>query len=221
MSRLFRTLAIKAKASVSSDTFLRWTIGLTVGAWVAAVGAMLSGVASPMLGMTLLSMIATGLAFVVLLASQNSAKPNVTSRQEELRPEPAPAPAPARVALGPKQRLVAQSKAPARASAPSWPSAPTPAPAPARVPAPAPAPVAPPVRRELMTQSKPAELMVLSRGLMEGREYAIFADGSIELETAFGPRWFASIEIAHEFIGFRNGAPLRLAASDLDLGQVA
>jgi hypothetical protein len=72
-----------------------------------------------------------------------------------------------------------------------------------------------------MTQSKPAELMVLSRGLMEGREYAIFADGSIELETAFGPRWFASIEIAHEFIGFRNGAPLRLAASDLDLGQVA
>ena len=221
MSRLFRTVAIKAKASVSSDTFLRWTIGLTVGAWVVAVGAMLSGVASPMLGMTLLSMIATGLAFVVLLASQNSAEPEVASRQAELRPEPVPAPAPARVAVGPNQRLVAQSKAPARASAPSWPSGPTPAPAPARVPAPAPAPVAPPVRRELMTQSKPAELMVLSRGLMEGREYAIFADGSIELETAFGPRWFASIEIAHEFIGFRNGAPLRLAASDLDLGQVA
>jgi hypothetical protein len=221
MSRLFRTLAIDAKANVSSETFLRWTIGLTVGAWVVAVGAMLSGVASPMLGMTLLSMIATGLAFVVLLASQNSAEPAVSSRQEEFKPEPVPAPAPARVAVGPNQRLVAQSKAPARASTPSWPSAPTPAPAPARVPAPAPAPVAPPVRRELMTQSKPAELMVLSRGLMEGREYAIFADGSIELETAFGPRWFASIEIAHEFIGFRNGAPLRLAASDLDLGQVA
>ena len=90
MSRLFRTLAINAKANVSSDTFLRWTIGLTVGAWVVAVGAMLSGVASPMLGMTLLSMIATGLAFVVLLASQNSAEPNVTSRHAELRPEPAP-----------------------------------------------------------------------------------------------------------------------------------
>lgn len=221
MSRLVRKLAINSKASVSSDAFLRWTIGLSVGAWIVAVGAMLSGFASPLLGMTLLSMIATGLAFVVLLASQtqNSAEPNVTSRQPELEPELAPVPAPARVAVGPKQRLVAQSKSPARASAPAWPSAPAAATTSARVPAPA--PVAPPVRRELMTQSKPAELMVLSRGLMEGREYSIFADGSIELETAFGPRWFASIEIAHEFIGFRNGAPLRLAASDLDLGQVA
>ncbi|MDO9382614.1 MAG: hypothetical protein Q7T86_07085 [Hyphomicrobiaceae bacterium] len=72
-----------------------------------------------------------------------------------------------------------------------------------------------------MSQSKPAELQLLSRGIMEGRQYAVFADGSIELETAFGPRWFASIELAHEFIGFRNGASLRVAASERDLGQVA
>jgi hypothetical protein len=216
MSRLIRTLAISSKASASSDIFLRWMICLSVGAWITAVVAMLSGLASPLLGMTLLSMIATGLAFVVLLASQNSAEPKEASRPAESEVEPAPG----RTAAGPKQRLVAQSKAPAvRASAPSWPTARAPVATAAHVAAPA--PVAPPARREFMSQVKPAELQVLSRGIMEGREYAVFADGSIELETAFGPRWFASIELAHEFIGFRNGASLRLAASDLDLGQVA
>jgi hypothetical protein len=214
-------LTIRSKASASSDIFLRWMICLSVGAWITAVVAMLSGLASPLLGMTLLSMIATGLAFIVLLASQHSAEPKAAGRQADIEAEAAPAPAPARkaVAVGPKQRLVAQSKGPAaRASAPTWPTAPAPV---AAAHVAAPAPVAPPARREFMSQSKPAELQLLSRGIMEGRQYAVFADGSIELETAFGPRWFASIELAHEFIGFRNGASLRVAASERDLGQVA
>jgi hypothetical protein len=48
-------------------------------------------------------------------------------------------------------------------------------------------------------------VQVLSRGDIEGRAYAVFTDGSIEIETIFGPRWFATVELAHEFIGYRKG----------------
>lgn len=82
---------------------------------------------------------------------------------------------------------------------------------------PPPIPVQP--QRAMMSASQPAAGHVLSRGIMEGRAYAVFSDGSIELETAFGPRWFASVELAHEFIGLRNGALLRLTQPEL--AQVA
>lgn len=84
-------------------------------------------------------------------------------------------------------------------------------PAPALTPPPIPA--APP--RAIMGMSRPAAGHVLSRGTMEGRKYSVFSDGSIELETTFGPRWFATVELAHEFIGLRNGALLRLAEPDM------
>lgn len=48
---------------------------------------------------------------------------------------------------------------------------------------------------------------LLSEGDFDGRRYSLYSDGSIEMETMFGPRWFASLEVAHEFIGYRDGAP--------------
>lgn len=51
----------------------------------------------------------------------------------------------------------------------------------------------------------------LSKGEIEGRSYTVFSDGSIEMQTAFGPRWFASVDLAHEFIGYRNGVSLPVA----------
>lgn len=97
------------------------------------------------------------------------------------------------------------------------------APMPSLAVAPAPAPAPAPVRREIMASASPVSQPVLTRGTMEGRSYVVFADGSIELETAFGPRWFASVDLAHEFIGFRNGASVLLGAQSLDdeLAQVA
>jgi hypothetical protein len=82
---------------------------------------------------------------------------------------------------------------------------------------PPPIPVAP--QRVIMRATRPATSQLISRGTMEGRAYSVFSDGSIELETAFGPRWFASVELAHEFIGLRNGALLRL--TEPQLAQVA
>lgn len=73
----------------------------------------------------------------------------------------------------------------AQAASVAEPVAPPPVPAPERA-----------VRRSLQ---------VLSRGEIEGRAYAVFMDGSIEIETIFGPRWFASVDLAHEFIGYRKG----------------
>lgn len=79
----------------------------------------------------------------------------------------------------------------------------------------------PPVREEpvlpLARPFQPApisqERRLLSRGEIEGRAYAIYSDGSIEMDTAFGRRWFASIDLAHEFIGYRPGqAPAQPAA---------
>lgn len=65
-------------------------------------------------------------------------------------------------------------------------------------------PVTPP---PLSAPVRPARkaLQVLSRGEIDGRAYAVFMDGSIEIETIFGPRWFASVDLAHEFIGYRKG----------------
>lgn len=71
----------------------------------------------------------------------------------------------------------------------------------------------PPLPRQkdrTMLQALPAgpELppRLLSQGEIDGRSYQLFADGSIEMETVFGTRWFASLELAHEFIGFRDDA---------------
>jgi hypothetical protein len=100
-----------------------------------------------------------------------------------------------------------------RAPAAAAPSAPPPTPAPAAVRAAPPPPPPPPVAPTPAWQ-------VLSQGEIAGRAYVIFADGSIEIATAFGPRWFASVDLAHEFIGLRNGSSLRLSATP-QLARVA
>lgn len=76
-------------------------------------------------------------------------------------------------------------------------------------------PVAPPALVAAPARGSRRPLQVLSRGEIEGRAYAVFMDGSIEIETIFGPRWFASVDLAHEFIGYRKGGavPVSLLAA--------
>ncbi len=54
------------------------------------------------------------------------------------------------------------------------------------------------------TPAPPAEIAseaVVERGWVKDRGYALFADGSVEVETLLGTRRFASFEEVHEFIG--------------------
>ena len=63
------------------------------------------------------------------------------------------------------------------------------------------------VAQGLPTQSEPALMSqrstsdVVTRGALNGRDYVLFRDGSVVLETLLGPRRFASITEAQEFIG--------------------
>jgi hypothetical protein len=58
-----------------------------------------------------------------------------------------------------------------------------------------PAPANPP----FLQQRSPSE--VVTRGALNGRDYVLFRDGSVMIETLLGPRRFASIAEAQEFIG--------------------
>ena len=51
----------------------------------------------------------------------------------------------------------------------------------------------------LMSQRSPNE--VVTRGALNGRDYVLFRDGSVMVETLLGPRRFPSITEAQEFIG--------------------
>ncbi len=42
---------------------------------------------------------------------------------------------------------------------------------------------------------------VITRGALNGRDYVLYRDGSVLIETLLGPRRFASISEAQEFIG--------------------
>lgn len=42
---------------------------------------------------------------------------------------------------------------------------------------------------------------VVTRGELNGRDYVLFRDGSVMIETLLGPRLFSSITEAQEFIG--------------------
>ncbi|MEJ2124544.1 MAG: hypothetical protein P8Y67_04870 [Alphaproteobacteria bacterium] len=42
---------------------------------------------------------------------------------------------------------------------------------------------------------------IVTRGELNGRDYVLFRDGSVVIETLIGPRRFASISEAQEFIG--------------------
>jgi hypothetical protein len=42
---------------------------------------------------------------------------------------------------------------------------------------------------------------IVTRGELNGRDYVLFRDGSVLIETLLGPRRFASISEAQEFIG--------------------
>jgi hypothetical protein len=79
-------------------------------------------------------------------------------------------------------------------------AAPLPAPSAAFVALASPAPV---VAAPVATPPAPR---MLSQGEIDGRPYTLYSDGSIEMDTAFGVRWFASLDVAHEFIGYRAGA---------------
>ncbi len=50
-----------------------------------------------------------------------------------------------------------------------------------------------------MPQNKANE--VVTRGALNGRDYVLFRDGSVVVETLLGPRRFTSITEAQEFIG--------------------
>lgn len=51
----------------------------------------------------------------------------------------------------------------------------------------------------LMPKRAPNE--VVTRGALNGRDYVLFRDGSVVVETMLGPRRFKSITEAQEFIG--------------------
>jgi hypothetical protein len=57
----------------------------------------------------------------------------------------------------------------------------------------------PPAAPILMSQRAPHE--VVTRGALNGREYVLFRDGSVVVETLLGARRFGSITEAQEFIG--------------------
>jgi hypothetical protein len=57
----------------------------------------------------------------------------------------------------------------------------------------------PPVTPPFLQQRSPNE--VVTRGALNGRDYVLFRDGSVMVETLLGPRRFASISEAQEFIG--------------------
>lgn len=42
---------------------------------------------------------------------------------------------------------------------------------------------------------------VVTKGALGGRDYVLFRDGSVVVETLLGPRRFLSLNEAHEFIG--------------------
>lgn len=72
--------------------------------------------------------------------------------------------------------------------------------------------VPPPVPQRRLQHALPAgpaaaPRKVLTEGQIDGRSYLLFSDGSIEMDTVFGARWFASVELAHEFIGYKDGNP--------------
>lgn len=52
---------------------------------------------------------------------------------------------------------------------------------------------------QLMSQRSTNE--VVTRGALNGRDYVLFRDGSVLVETLLGPRRFSSISEAQEFIG--------------------
>lgn len=58
-----------------------------------------------------------------------------------------------------------------------------------------------PTVAEPMLMSPRAAGDVVTRGALNGRDYVLFRDGSVVLETLLGPRRFASIGEAQEFIG--------------------
>lgn len=53
---------------------------------------------------------------------------------------------------------------------------------------------------QLMTQ-RPATTEVVTKGALGGRDYVLFRDGSVVVETLLGPRRFLSLAEAQEFIG--------------------
>lgn len=77
----------------------------------------------------------------------------------------------------------------------------------AAMPLPMPPAPLPPVLQPLMSSTASSQSRnVLTRGDLNGRNYSVFTDGSIEMDTVFGPRWFASIDLAREFIGVGKDA---------------
>jgi hypothetical protein len=63
----------------------------------------------------------------------------------------------------------------------------------------APTPQATHAEPMLMGNRAPNE--VVTRGALNGRDYVLFRDGSVVVETLLGPRRFTSITDAQEFIG--------------------
>lgn len=86
-----------------------------------------------------------------------------------------------------------QVRTPAKSSAPVAPSAPVQA---AAYPAAATLPMQTPM---LMSQRSSTD--VVTRGALNGRDYVLFRDGSVVVETLLGARRFPSITEAQEFIG--------------------
>lgn len=67
--------------------------------------------------------------------------------------------------------------------------------------------------------AKAGKRVVLHSGDLEGRNYEVFIDGSIEIDTAVGRRWFESVDHAHEFIGL--GRANALKKGRIELASVA
>ncbi|MEJ2118281.1 MAG: hypothetical protein P8Y36_10445 [Alphaproteobacteria bacterium] len=60
---------------------------------------------------------------------------------------------------------------------------------------------APQPQPQLVLQRSSNANEVITRGAMNGRDYVLFRDGSVLVETLLGPRRFPSITEAQEFIG--------------------
>lgn len=63
------------------------------------------------------------------------------------------------------------------------------------------APIKAPSPKTPMLMPQRASNEVVTRGALNGRDYVLFRDGSVVVETLLGPRRFPSIGEAQEFIG--------------------
>lgn len=181
--RLCRWLADAAGFSVLEESGIRAALKkmvyLSAGAWLLGLLS-LAGLISPIAGLFLMSAVALVLVGAVLVGAHIQNELAQIAMKATSQPAP---PTPALPELDALGLLAASNPGSDVASSVQ-------------------VPVKQPAAR-IQTRT------VLHTGQVEGRDYSVFTDGSIEIDTAFGRRWFESVDHAHEFIGIGRGHALK------------